>query len=221
MFLYIGLSLENHKSETLRSVCQQKKWSEDEILKWLRVNCQDNNVRSDQSTEESPDFGNNLNQWCNYIQVEYLAKNNELLDEISSGFARVHKIHGNQYERLKNVHGYLEKLENKIYFYFHFQRQKFFPLINSLKDSKDNLLYGTIIKVRNGIAVIEEDQGEILKLMDTIEKKGQGLKNPAGACSTLRILNANIKTLFTSLRIQIEMERKHPIPLIKQKLRLE
>ncbi|HLR32450.1 MAG TPA: hypothetical protein VK074_08170 [Fodinibius sp.] len=212
----IGLSPDNHKSESLRSVCQQKHLSEVEVLQWLKKNQQNNNVPDKQ---EPSDFGDNLNKWCQHLDNHFLAKNSELLDDIASDFPRIRKIHGNQYGWLKNIHWYLEELEEKLSYYFYFQRQKLFPLLDELKDSKKKTLHGTITKIGNGITILEEDQNEILELLDTIEEKGQGLKNPDGACSTLRILNYKLKTLFSSLRKQIKIEREHLIPMIKQKVK--
>jgi iron-sulfur cluster repair protein YtfE (RIC family) len=220
LLISIGLSPENHRSETLRSVCQQKKWSEVEVLKWLKKNCQNNSIRSSKNQDELPDFGNDLSQWCHYVKDNFLIKNHKLLDEISNDFTRVHRIHGNQYEWLKDMHWYLEHLEEKLNYYFNFQRHKLFPLLDRLKDSRKKALHGTIKKINNGIEIIKEDQSEILDLINTIKKKGKGLEYPEGACSTLRILNNNIKTLFSSLRKQIEIERKHLIPLIKRKLEM-
>ncbi|WP_142715704.1 hypothetical protein [Fodinibius sediminis] len=215
----IGLSPKNHQSETLRSVCQQKKWSEVEVLKWLKKNQQHNGAQKNaKDKEEPPDFGKNLQKWCKYLEQHFLTRNTELLDDINRDFPRVHKIHGNQYEWLKNMQWYLDKLEEKLNYYFYFQRQKLFPLLESLKDPKKKVLHGTIKKVNSGIEIIEDDQNTILELIDAIEEKGQGLKNPEDACSTLRILNYNVKTLFSSLRKQIEIEREHLIPLVKQKL---
>lgn len=215
----IGLSPDNHKSETLRSVCQQKKWSEVEVLKWLKKNQQNNSVsKSEKDKKEPLELGNNLEKWCDHLEKHFITKHRQLLEEINSDFPRVHKIHGNQYGWLKNMHWYLEKLEEKVNYYFYFQQSKLFPLLEELENSKKKVLHGTITKINNGIEIIEEDQDEILDLIDTTEKKGQGLENPEGACSTLRILNYNIKTLFSSLRKQIELEREHIIPLVKQKL---
>lgn len=214
----IGLSPESHKTETLRSVCQQKKWSEVEVLQWLKKNQQNNGMQSVEKEGSQPDLGNNISKWYDYLEKQYLTKNSELLDEITRDFPRVRKIHGNQYKWLKNMQWYLEKLEEKLNYYFYFKRQKLFPLLEKLENSKKETLHGTITKIDHGINIIEEDHHKILDLVDTIERKGQGLQNPKDACSTLRILNYNIKTLFSALRKQIKIEREHIIPLIKQKL---
>lgn len=214
----IGLLPENHKTETLRSVCQQKKWSEVEVLKWLKKNQQNSGVQSVEKEDSQPDLANDITKWYDYLEKQFLIKNRELLDEITRDFPRVRKVHGNQYEWLKNMQWYLEKLEEKLNYYFYFQRQKLFPLLEKLENSKKEILHGTITKIDHGIGIIEEDHHKILDLVDTIEKKGQALKNPKGACSTLRILNYNLKTLFSLLRKQIKIEREHIIPLIKQKL---
>ncbi|MEL7832888.1 hypothetical protein [Fodinibius sp. Rm-B-1B1-1] len=214
----IGLNPKNHESETLRSVCQQKKWSEAEVLKWLKKNQQNNSLQNGNDEERLPNFGSNLNKWCSYLEKYYLTKNRKLLDDINRDFPQVRKIHGNQYEWLKNMHWHLQKLEEKLNYYFNFQRHKLFPLLRKLKDSKRNTLHGIINKVENGILILEEDHHEILELTNVITKKGQGFKNPEEACSTLRILNYNVKTLFSSLRKQIKTEQDILIPLTKQKL---
>lgn len=214
----IGLSPENHKTKTLRSVCQQKQWSEVEVLKWLKKNQQVNGVVSENNTEERPDFGNDLQKWCDYLDEHFVIKNSELLDDIMNDLPRVHKIHGNQYSWIKQIHWHMEQLEEKLSYYFYFLRNKLFPLLDELDNSTKEILHGTTKKVSNGIEIVEEDQREIIELIDTIEEKGRGLKNPEAACSTLRILNQNTKILFSSLRKQIEIEREYIIPLIEQKL---
>lgn len=32
----IGMNPEQHESQTLRSVCQQRQWNEEELLKWIK-----------------------------------------------------------------------------------------------------------------------------------------------------------------------------------------
>ena len=214
----IGLTPGNHQSETLRSVCQQKQWNEVEVLQWLKKNQHHNGQPAPDTKGKQPDFGDNLNGWCHYLEEHFLAKNSALIDEISSNFQRVRKVHGNQYEWLKHVHWHLKRLEEKLNYYFNFQQHKFFPLLEELESSNKNILHGTIKKLHNGIEIIEEDQDEILDLVDTIEEKGEGFENPDGACSTLRILNYKIKQLFSSLRKQIAIEQEHVIPLVKRTL---
>lgn len=214
----IGLSPENHKTETLRSVCQQKKWSEVEVLKWLKKN-QNRDGQNRSLNHELPGLGNSLHKWCGYLEKQFLTKSTAIIDDINRDFPRVHKIHGNQYGWLKNMQWYLEKLEEKLNYYFYFQSHKLFPLLRGLEDSKQKALHGTIKQIENGIEIIREDHDEILELIETVEEKGQGLRNPEGACSTLRILNYNVKTLCSLLRNQIEIEQQHLIPLVKQKLK--
>lgn len=216
----IGLSPKNHQSETLRSVCQQKKWSEVEVLKWLKKNQNNGEQKLKNEEEQQPAFADNISMWCNYIEKHFLTKNKELLDEITGDFPRVHKVHGNQYEWLKNMRWYLENLEEKLNYYFYFQRQKLFPLLGELENSRREILHGTLTMIKNGIAIIEEDHNEILDLIDAIESKRQGVNNQENDCSTLRILNYNLKTLFAALRKQIEIERENLIPLVKQKITL-
>lgn len=215
----IGLEPYNHKKETLRSVCQQRRWSEVEVLQWIKKNrIYDNGDPEEKEASEQPNFGKNLFRWCNYVEETYHKKILRLLGEISSDFPRVHQVHGNQYLWLKNVQWYLDAFEDKLQFYIYFESKKFFPLANNLNGTTKDLLDGTIQKLNKGLEIVSEDQNEMLKLMRTLEEKGRGFANPPLACSTLRILNHNLKTLCSTLKKQFEIEQEFVIPLIKQKL---
>lgn len=211
----IGLSPGDYKENTLRSVCQDQKWSEVEVLQWLKKNQR----KSTYTQTESAGLGDDLEKWCSYLQENYLAKNAELLNDTAAHFSRVHKIHGNQYEWLKNIRWYVKTLDEKLGFYFYFQREKLYPLLDELSNSPKNILHGTIKKITHGIEILEEDRHEILHLIRSIKERSE--QDPAGTCSTLRIFYQDLETLLSSLKEQIEIERKHLIPLTKRKLKQE
>ncbi|MDR8389969.1 hypothetical protein NC796_02385 [Aliifodinibius sp. S!AR15-10] len=215
----IGMEPASHKEETLRSVCQQLKWSEVEVLNWVkknRLSRKDQNKK--QISDDKPDFGEDINHWCNYLVDEYHPQLLSLLGEVSSDFPRISQLHGNQYIWLKYMQWPLENFDDKLQFYTYFEHKKLFPIFNSLSGGKRDILDGTIQKLERGIEIVKEDQKVLLNLMNTIERKGNHLENPVGACSTLRILNYNLRKLFSTLRKEFAIEQEIIIPLIKERL---
>ncbi|MDZ7692005.1 MAG: hypothetical protein U5K69_12895 [Balneolaceae bacterium] len=112
----------------------------------------------------------------------------------------------------------LEEFDDKLQFYTYFESQKFFPVFHNLTGGPQDILDHDIQKIQRGTEIIEEDQDVLLKLMNTIEQKGNKLQNPKGACSSLRILNYNLKKLFTTLREEFAIEQENIIPRIKERL---
>lgn len=216
----IGLEPSDHKEETLRSVCRQRQWSEVEVLQWVKQNrISGNGDPEAKEAPEPPDFGKNLSRWCTYIEDTFHKNILKLLGEIGSDFPRIHQVHGNQYIWLKSMQWYLDSFDDRLQFYIYFESRKFFPLVRALDSSKQGILDGTLQKLNRGLEIICEDQKELLKLMHTLETKGRRFENPPLACSTLRILNYNLKTLCSKLKKQFEIEREKVLPMIKQKIK--
>lgn len=215
----IGMEPTSHKGETLRSVCQQLKWSEEEVLAWIKKNrIAGNGLEQKQEKADKLDAEDDITQWCQHIVDEYHPQLLSLLGEITHDFPRINKIHGNQYTWLKDMQWPLEKFDDKLQFYTYFESQKFFPLFENLNEGKRGIMDGTIQKVKRGMGIIEEDQKELENLMRRIKRKGNQLNNPSGACSTLRILNYNLKKLFSVLNEQFELERQKLLPLVRSKI---
>lgn len=215
----IGLDPSEHKDETLRAVCQQRKWSEAEVLKWIkkhRISGDGHDGEADK--KKDPDFGNNLSKWCDYLQKEFNETNLVLLEEVDSDFPRVQRIHGNQYLWLKDMQWYFDEFDEALRLYYEFEQKKFYPLVRQLQTQNGVVLDGTVQTLERGMKIIVNDQQRLQRYMDTIRKKGNDLKNPEGACSTLRIVNQNFKTLFENLNNQFEVERDKILPVIKQKI---
>ncbi len=216
----IGLSLAEHEQETLRSVCQQRKWSEVEVLQWLKkhsskTNGETSNAKGTVPRKESP-----LTKWTAYLEESFISPNQSLLKELEGNFPRIHKIHGNQYPWLKTMKWYFEKFREALGMYYTFEQKKFFPLIGRLKDnSNNNLNHGTIQKLEKSFNIIERDQRRLRHLMKTIREKGNQFENPENACSTLRIQNKNFKILFSQLEKQFEVERDQVLPRTKEEIK--
>jgi len=218
----IGLSAEDHRDESLRSVCQQRQWSEVEVLKWLQKNerIQDKVVGKDAGNVKD-DIEDSLEKYCVYIEEHHIEKTAGLLEDIADKFPRVHQIHGTQYPWLNDIKWYLESLQEKLNYYLKFEKEKFFPLLKEIDNAGRELLDGTISNIRNGLAIIREDQKEILNLIHDIRRKGNSLESPDGSCSTLRIFNRDLKALFDSVEEQIKMERNDMLPMVGKKLKSE
>lgn len=218
----IGLSAENHRDESLRSVCQQRQWSEVEVLKWLQKNEQiPGKVNGEDAGKVIDGIGDSFEKYCAYIEEHHIEKTAGLLEDIFDKFPRVHQIHSTQYPWLNDIKWYMESLQEKLNYYIKFEKEKFFPLLKEIDDAGSELLDGTISNIRNGLAIIREDQKEILDLIRDIRRKGNSLESPEGSCFTLQIFNRDLKALFDSVEEQIEMERNDMLPLVGKKLKSE
>jgi|AntRauTorckE6833_2_1112554.scaffolds.fasta_scaffold15806_3 iron-sulfur cluster repair protein YtfE (RIC family) len=219
MLASIGLDPAEHKEETLRSVCKQRQWSEVEVLQWIKKHRPATNGNSGEgSPRQEPDFGNDILKWTNYIEEKLHATNVQLLNEIGDDFPRVHQIHGNQYPHLKNMKLHFEAFEEAIRLYLTFEKKKLFELIRKWNKYSGDVLHGTIHRIKKGIAIMREDQTRLQNYMNTLRDKGNGFESPAGACSTLRILNQNFKMLYSGLDKQFEVEKEALIPIIEQRM---
>ena len=217
----IGLSLSKHKKDTLRSVCQQRKWSEVEVLQWLKKHSSmSNGEASNNPVATVSDEDYTLTKWTVYLEESFISPNRLLLEELEENFPRIHKIHGNQYPWLKAMKREFGRFREALGMYYAFEREKFFPLVRRLKNnSNNNLSHGTIQKLEKSFSVVERDQRRLRNLMKTIRKKGNQFENPGNACSTLRIQNKNFKILFSHLGKQFELEIDQILPLTKEEIK--
>ncbi|WP_445665857.1 hypothetical protein [Fodinibius sp. AD559] len=217
----IGLSLSEHEQETLRSVCQDRKWSEVEVLQWLKKHSSTTNGEaSNNKIDSAPDEDSPLTKWITYLEDSFITPNRSLLDELDENFPRIRKIHGNQYPWLKTMKWYFDKFREVLGMYYTFEQEKFFPLIKRLKsNSNNNLSHGTIQKLEKSFNVINRDQRRLRHLMNTIRDKGNQFDNPGNACSTLRIQNENFNILFSQLKEQFKVEEDEILPRIKEEIK--
>lgn len=217
----IGLSLSEHEQETLRSVCQQRKWSEVEVLQWLQKHSsRTNGEASDNSGETVPHKDAPLTRLITYLEESFIRPNRSLLEELEENFPRIRKIHGNQYPWLKTMKWHYDKFREALGMYYAFEQEKFFPLIRRLKNNSNNSLnHGAIQKLEKSFSIVERDQRRLWHLMKTIREKGNQFENPGNACSTLRIQNENFKILFSQLEKQFEVEKDQILPRIKEEIK--
>ncbi len=216
----IGLSVSEHKTETLRSVCQQRKWSEAEVLQWVKKQILSTNGKSEsQIPHTSPDTNDSLTKWTQYLEEELISPNLSILDELKNSVPRIHKIHGNQYPWLKNMQWHFKEFDEMLGMYYQFERKKLFPLVSRFSNEKNSSVnHGIVQKLEKSFGIIERDQDRLMQQMATIREKGNQFENPANACSTLRIQNKNFRILFSNLKDQFDIEYHRFIPRIKKEL---
>jgi iron-sulfur cluster repair protein YtfE (RIC family) len=212
----IGLKPGGHENQTLRSVCQQRQWNEVEVLKWIKKQRPLGNGKP--KKHDNLDFRTNLSAGCEYLKEEYHAVNLHLLEEIADGFLRVHKIHGNQYPWLKHMPWHFERLNEALGLYYEFEAKTFFPLVDTLQQARGELLDGTIRKLERCIEIVNKDQDRLRYLMRTLLKMSNKFASPEGACTTLRTTNQNLKSLFSNLHRQFEVEKETLLPAVQQKI---
>jgi len=216
----IGLKPSKHKEETLRSVCQQRKWSEVEVLNWVKRYSNGTDTEGNRTEKiRMPDNEDAIEKWSSYFKEIYLVPVENLLDEIDKNFPRVHKIHGNQYTWLKNMQWHYNRLQEALQMYQTFERETFLPAVQNLsKACPTTVTHGLFKRLEKCFSVIDRDQKRIKLLMYKVKREGHDFKNPELACSTLRILNENLKLLYENLESQFDFENKKLIPRIEQEL---
>lgn len=216
----IGLAPKSHEDETLRSVCQQRKWSEAEVLEWVKKHSSNTNGATLEKDEEAiPGEASSLTMWTEYLKKTFILPNLTLLGELEDSFPRIHKIHGNQYPRLKYTEGHFSTFIEVLTFYYEFEKEKFFPLVDRLDNfQKRAVNHGTVQKLQKSFDVLEKDRNRLEDLMTTIRKKTKNFQNPGFACSTLRIQNENFKILFQKLEKQFQVEREQFIQRVKDEI---
>jgi iron-sulfur cluster repair protein YtfE (RIC family) len=212
----IGMSPEQHESQTLRSVCQQRHWNEEELLKWIKKNHKDKDCVNIEN--EDPDFEGDVSKWCNYIEGVVHPCITNLLNEIERDFPRVQLIHGNQYPRLKNMDWLFHEFKEDLKRYISFEQQTLIPLASELHNRKESILYGKVKDLKRSVQILESDRAEITNIMDTIDEHSHQFKNPEGACTTMRIMNKNFINLFDRLEKYFRLENDRLFPLIKDQI---
>lgn len=212
----IGMKPEQYQDQTLRSVCQQRQWNEEELLNWIKKNHKVTEcIKND---PEEPDFNKDLSLWCSWLSDSVQPCIRELLSDISQNLPRIQQIHGNQYTWLKNIEWHFNFLNDQLNLYLSLEGDTLFPLANELYDQQESILYGKVRDLKRSLEILEADRPKIQKSMDKIREFSDDFKQPAGACSTLRILNKNMVDLSTQLNRYFSVEKKHLFPLIKAQL---
>lgn len=212
----IGMKPEQYQDQTLRSVCQQRQWNEEELLKWIKKNQAE--PECIKNAPEDPDFKKDLSHWSKWLSDSVRPCIRELLNDISRDLPRVQLVHGNQYTWLKNIEWHFNTMNDQLNLYLSLENETLFPLADELNDRKESILYGKVRDLERALEILEADRPKIQKEIDKIREFSDGFKHPAGACSTLRIMNENLADLSTQLERYFTIEQEHLFPLIKNQL---
>lgn len=214
----IGLDPKKYRHQTLRSVCRQMKWSEHEVLKWLKQKDQASTTRNRADIEvyEGLDEAS-LPTLCDYLVQHFHQHNRALLGETITSLEQVEFNCNMPYKHKESslIAPLFYSMEETVMLYLKFEEQKFIPLAQKLTGDTSKLLDGTFRKLRKGFDIIERDQKRIQQLMKKILKKASIFQNPGDAISSVRTVTKNTKLLFSSLNQQFDFEKNVLLPEIK------
>lgn len=215
----IGLHPSDQQKQSLRSVCQQEKLSEMEVLGWLKDHLVQNGSSSQEQKSVSLESIDSIRELCSYLEKRFHSSNKNLVSEIEDHFPRVHKIHGNQYPWLKNLKPLLAKLTDALRMYYKFEEQKLHKVAQKVEETRaSKMRHGIIQSLAQSRDIVEQDQERIGRIMKEMNLESNNFENPENACSTLRILNQNIKKLFEEVKQQFKLEQELLLPMIGERL---
>lgn len=212
----IGLKPEQFQNQTLRSACQQLQWNEEELMAWI--------IKHDEVPDciknepEEPDFGVNILEWCNWMSDSMQPCICELLTSITEDLPRVQLVHGNQYTWLKNIEWHFNTMKEVLERYLLLEKETLFPLVKELNHQGESILYGKAKRLKRSLEVLEDDRTGISKEIRLIRDFSNHYQNPAGACSTLRIMIKNLADLDRQVEKYFSVEKDSIFPIVKKQL---
>lgn len=212
----IGMKPEHHEDRTLRSICQQRQWNEEELLTWIKKST----FRKSQNDTEpgEPNSGNDVSSYLTYLSETIQPRISQLLQDIEDDFPRVHQVHGNQYPRLKNMSWHFNKLKDLLERYILFEREILFPLASELNELEESVLYGKVKNLKRSIEVLKSDRPKITEQIHKIRVQADDFNIPGGACTTYRIMNKNFIELFNHLETYFRLEQNRFFPMLHRKI---
>lgn len=212
----IGLNPEHYQNQTLRSACQQLQWNEEELMAWIKKHHEVPECIKNEP--EDPDFGENIVEWCNWMSDSMQPCIRELLTAIADDLPRVQLVHGNQYTWLKNIESHFNTMKEILERYLLLEQETLFPLVKELNHQGESILYGKAKNLKRSLEVLEDDRTRILKEIRLIRDFSNHYQHPAGACSTLRIMNKNLADLDWQLEKYFSIEKESIFSVVKKQL---
>lgn len=119
----IGMKPELYQGQTLRSVCQQRQWNEEELLKWIKKNQKNDECKKNEP--QKPNFSEGVTGWCTWLTITVQPCIKDLLNEIKRDLPRVQLVHGNQYIWLKDIEWHFNKLKKQTERYFFLEEETY------------------------------------------------------------------------------------------------
>jgi iron-sulfur cluster repair protein YtfE (RIC family) len=212
----IGMKPEKYQGQTLRSACRHLRWNEEELLDWIKKYHDESECIKNEP--DDPDLGDDIVKWCNWLSGSMQPCIRELLMDIARDLPRVQLVHGNQYTWLKNTGWHFNALKDQLNLYLSLERETLFPLTDELNHQRESILYGKAQSLKRSLEILEGDQPKIVKEMNRIRDFSDGFQHPAGACSTLRIMNKNLAGLTAQVKRYFAIEQEKLFPMISTQL---
>lgn len=216
----IGFNPIGQTDKTLRQICTERQWSENEVLEWIGHHHNDK-VEHQPSASFAEDLFNHdvrITDVCHYLKKETIPKIENLSSDISKDYERVLKIHGIQYPWLKEAAPYVEQMLSKLQYLMYFEKMKFYSLVEEYSHQKEKILDRDVQNLRRSIQIVRDDHQNILKSIHHINRLSNNLQYPEGACSAMRILCNRLKMLTELVGRHFDIEEKHLLPAVENKL---
>lgn len=214
----IGLDLSNHTDKTLRQLCMEKQWSEQEVLKWIKKNQTISAGKTvDDDLQEKITNDHQIPEICDILMNDTLPVIADHATAIGKRYKRVSRVHGEQYPWLRQTGEDIKRLLEILPLYTKFEKEKFFPLAKELQKQKERILDGDAQSLKRSVKLIKGDHKRIGRLMKTIRNLSNNFAYDEKAGSVYRNLCNRLNSLFTTLDVHITIEKNDLLPKIDQK----
>lgn len=214
----IGFNPAGQTEKTLREICTEKQWSENEVLEWIGHNDKKHPPPSPSFMEDIFNQEVSTSDVSYYLKKETIPEIERLSELVMEDYPRVLKIYGIQYLWLKEASPHVGQLAVKLQYLMFFEKMKFYPLADEYSFQKDKILDRDVQNLKRSVQIVRDDHQHILKLIHTINRLSNHLNYPENACSTLRIVCKHLDILFDVVQRHIDIEEKHLLPSIESTL---
>lgn len=214
----IGFNPAGQTDKTLRQICAEKQWSENEVLEWIVHHERKQPLPSASFIEDIFNQKVSTSEVSSFLKIKTIPEIERLSELVNKDYPRVLKIHGIQYAWLKETSPHVDQLLDKLKYLTYFEKMKFYPLADEYSYQKDKILDRDVQNLKRSVQIVRDDHQHILKTIHTINRLSNHLSYPENACSTLRIVCNHLDMLFDVVQRHIDIEEKHLLPSIESKL---
>lgn len=210
----IGFNPAGQTDKTLRQICTEKQWSENEVLEWIDHHNSSQAPPADMFIDDIFKQNAAPSEVCNYLKKETIPEIERFVNIILSDYPRVLKVHATEHPWLKEAAPHADQLLDKLQYLTSFEKLKFFPLVDEYGEQKERILDRDVQNLKRSVQIVQDDHQDILKSIQIINRLSHNLHYPENAPSTLRILCTRLGMLFYRIQRHIEIEEKHLLPAL-------
>lgn len=214
----IGFKPEGQTDKTLRQICSERQWSENEVLEWIGHHEEKESTPSPSFVKDLFNYDVNMTEVCHYLRKETIPEIENLVTKVKKDYARVLKVHGIQYPWLKEASPFVDQLLNKLQYLMYFEKMTFYPLVDEYYHQKEKILDRDIQNLKRSVQIVREDHQSIQKSIYHINRLSNNLHYPENACSTFRIVANQLGMLIDFVGRHFNIEDKHLLPSLESKL---